>query len=123
MSIPSWPTTLPVSPLLSSYDEEVKSLTSAVTTGNKSILIRRMSTRTQTPISVAFNFTKNQVAIFETFFYNTLGGGALRFSFTHPRTKEEIEVSFDPSSEVAFKISPQDSMSYFKVSAKFLIWS
>lgn len=123
MEIPTWPAMLPVAPLLSSYKEDARTLTKAVTSGNKSMLIRRVSTRAQTPISVSFNLTKDQVNMFESFFYDVLAGGALRFSFVHPRKGTTIEVSFDPSAETAYTIEPQESMAYFKVNAKFLIWS
>ena len=86
-----------------------KSLASVVTTGNKSAIIRRNTTRSQTPI--AFNFTKEQVAFFETFSMILLVGESS--SFTHPR-KTTIEVSFDPSQEEVYTIEPQDNMSFLR---------
>lgn len=123
VTIPSWPSTLPQAPLIAAYSESTKSLASVVTTGNKSAIIRRNTTRSQTPMKIAFNFTKEQVAFFETFFYDTLGGGIRIFSFTHPRKKTTIEVSFDPSQEEVYTIEPQDNMSFFKITMQLLVWN
>ena len=114
---------LPVAPLIAAYQEEAKTLAKSITSGNKSLIVRKLATRTQRPISVAFNLSAEQVETFELFFNNTLDGGVGRFSFTHPRTGEEIEVSFDPTQSTAFTISPQSSMRYFKLTAKFIVWS
>lgn len=122
IAIPVWPFTLPLSPLLDAYDETHASLAQSVTSGNKSILLRRNSTRSQSKLNVAFSLKKQQVGYFETFFYDTLAGGTLRFSFEHPRKLEQIEVSFDPTSDQAFTIAPQQSMSYYKVSFTLIVW-
>lgn len=122
-SLPSWPVSLPIAPLLAAYLENHPSLSTSVTTGNKSKLIRKTSSRTQIPIVVEFNFSEAQMNVFETFFYNTLEGGAIRFTFVHPRTKQLVEVSFDPSQQNVFTISPNGSMRYFKVTTQFLVWS
>ena len=123
VTIPTWPDSLPLSPLIAAFQEEGKSLARAVTSGNKSVIVRKIATRTQRPISVAFNLSAEQVETFEQFFYGTLDGGVGRFSFTHPRTTDVIEVSFDPSQTTAFTIAPQSSMRYFKLTAKFIIWT
>lgn len=122
ITIPVWPFTLPLAPLLDAYDETHASLAQSVTSGNKSILLRRNSTRSQSRMSVAFNLNKQQAGYFETFFYSTLAGGTLRFSFEHPRKREQIEVSFDPTVDQAFTLKPQQSMSYFKVAFTLIVW-
>lgn len=121
-SLPTWPVGLPIAPLLAEYTEPNKSLVTSVTSGNKSKIVRKTSSRTQRPLTVAFNLSASQVELFETFFYSTLEGGAIRFTFTHPRTLDNIECSFDPGQETAFTITPQDSMSYFKVTTNFIVW-
>lgn len=122
-SLPSWPVTLPIAPLLAAYSEQHPNLATSVTAGNKTKLIRRASTRTQIPISVDFNFSKEQMTLFETFVYTTLEGGSIRFTFVHPRTEQAIEVSFDASQQNLFTITPNGSMRYFKVATQFLVWS
>lgn len=122
-SLANWPSLLPAAPLLAALQEEGKSLAKVVTTGNKSMLVRKLASRTQRRFSAAFNMTAAQVEAFETFFHDTLDGGVARFNFTHPRTGEAIEVSFDPSQSTAYTLTPQGSMEYFKVSAKFIIWT
>ncbi len=121
-SLPEWPMSLPIAPLLASYRETHKSLTSSITTGNKSVIMRKVTTRVQKPMPVVFNFSKEEMTIFENFVYDTLEGGAVRFTFQHPRLKTIIEVTFDPSQENVFTIEPQDSMDFFKVSTQFLVW-
>ena len=123
ITLPSWPSSLPLQPLLDAYNESFPSLISNVTTGNKSIIIRKMASRSQTSLSVSFNLTKEEADIFENFFNSTLDGGALRFTFTHPRKKEQIEVSFSPSQQVAFTLTPNGSMNYFKIDFNLLVWS
>lgn len=125
MDIPIWPASLPLSPLLAEYSETHSSLATNVTTGNKSILLRRNTTRAQDRLNLSFNLSRQQVAYFTTFFYDTIAGGSMRFSFTHPRTLQEIECSFDPTSDQGFTISPAGNatMKYYKVSMTFIIWS
>lgn len=123
VAIPSWPVTLPTAPLFAAYSEQHPSLAAVVTSGNKSKLIRKTSTRAQVPISVEFNFSKDQMTLFENFVYTTLEGGAIRFTFKHPRTEQVVDVSFDASQQNLFTIVPNGSMEYFKVSTQFLIWS
>ena len=122
-SLPTWPVTLPIAPLLSALSEQYPNLTTSVTSGNKSKLIRKVSTRAQVTLVVNFNFTEEEVGYFTTFVDDTLEGGAMRFTFTHPRTGASIETSFDPTQTNRFTIEPNGSMSYFKVTTQFLIWS
>lgn len=122
-SLPTWPSSLPVAPLIAAYSEQHPSLTTSVTSGNKSKLIRKTSTRTQVPIVVNFNLTKEQLTTFESFVYDVLEGGAVRFTFEHPRKEENVEVSFDATQQNVFTIEPNGSMSYFKVATQFLVWS
>lgn len=123
ISLPSWPEALPLAPLLDAYDEAHPSLISNVTTGNKSMIVRKMATRSQVVLSTSFNLTRDQASIFEDFFYITLDGGASRFTFTHPRKKEEIEVSFSPTQNEAFTLSPNGSMDFYELAMQLIVWS
>lgn len=123
MAIPIWPTTLPQAPLIENLSERYTTLAQSVTSGNKSILVRRNSTRAQDRLAVSFNLTRAQVGYFEKFYYDTLAGGTLRFSFTHPRTKNTIEVSIDPTSDSSFTIEPNGSMNFFLLTLQLIIWN
>lgn len=122
MNIPTWPDSLPLSPLLDAYNEKHSSLAQSVTTGNKSILLRRNSTRSQTRLNVEFALNRKQTEYFETFFYTTLAGGTLRFTFRHPRKNKDVEVSFDPTSDDGFSIEPQQSMEIYKIAFTLIVW-
>lgn len=122
MAFSTWPILLPQAPLLADFQEISTSTTSSVTTGNKSILVRRNTTRSQDRLKVSFHFTREQVDIFNEFYYDVLGGGAKIFYFKHPRTLKIIMVSFDPTSEQGFQLTPLGSMNHYKVDATFLIW-
>lgn len=122
MEVPTWPSSLPQAPQLADYGENYTSLAQSVTTGNKSLLIRRNSTRAQDRMTLSFMLNRQQVEYFEQFFYNTLAGGTLRFNITHPRTKKIIDVSFDPTSEQVFTVQPQQTMELYKISFTIIIW-
>lgn len=123
--LPMWPASLPPAPLLADYGERYTSLATSVTTGNKSLLIRRSGTRAQDRLSVAFLFNMRQVDYFEQFYYDVLDGGANRFLFEHPRKRIQIECSFDPTNEEGYTIVPieQLTMSYFKMATTFIVWN
>lgn len=123
MTIPNWPSSLPISPLLDSYQETYTSLAQSVTSGNKSLLVRRNSTRSQDRLQVSFNLNKTQVSYFERFYYDTLAGGTLRFNFTHPRTGNVIEVSIDPTSDSSFTVTPNNSNFYYKLDLTLIVWN
>lgn len=123
ISLPAWPSSLPLAPLIDAYNEAFPSLMANVTTGNKSLLLRKMASRSQITLDISFNLTEEQATIFEEFFYLTLDGGSLRFTFTHPRKKTEIEVSFSPTQQTAFTLKPNGSMEFFEVSFQLLVWS
>lgn len=119
-----WPASLPIAPLLATYNERYASTVTAVTTGNKSLLVRKNSSRAQNRLDVAFMLNKKQVEYFKTFYNDILDGGSTRFYFQHPRTLEDIECSFDPTTDQPFTITPADNltMKYYKLVATFIIW-
>ncbi len=123
VSLPTWPTTLPQVPQKTSYQEVYTSLATSVVTGNKTKLIRRQATRAQDKISAIYVLSAAQVTDFESFYYNTLAGGTLRFTFPHPRTYVMTEVSLDPTSEQGFTLTPYESTLYFQLAITFLVWN
>lgn len=103
MAIPTWPTTLPLQPLVDGYEETWFSQTEHKTPANGAPMVRRTQKLSIVAFKVKFVLTEDQVNILNNFIYETLEGGALRFEFTHPRTKELVEMSFygkDTSSEL-----------------------
>lgn len=103
MPIPTWPTTLPLQPLVDGYEESWYSQTVYKTPDSGAPMVRRKQILSIRAIKVKFVLDEEQVKILDDFIYNVLEGGALRFSFTHPRTKENVEMSFygkDTSSEL-----------------------
>lgn len=99
MSIPTWPVNLPVTPLITGYEETLYTGVRHMTAANRAPLIRRNAVLRMRMIKCSFILNQPQLEILEDFVYDTLAGGALRFSFTHPRTKETIECSFHSSGD------------------------
>ena len=103
MPIPTWPTALPTQPLVDGYEETWFSQTEHKTPANGAPMVRRAQKLSVVAFKVKFVLTEEQVNILNDFIYGTLEGGALRFEFIHPRTKEPVEMSFygkDTSSEL-----------------------
>ena len=103
MAIPTWPTTLPLQPLVDGYEESWFSQTEYKTPDSGAPMVRRRQRLSIRAFKVQFVLTEEQVNYLDDFIYNTLEGGTLRFSFVHPRTKEIVEMSFygkDTSTEL-----------------------
>lgn len=103
MAIPTWPATLPLQPLVDGYEETWFSQTEFKTPDSGAPMVRRKQVLSIRAFKVKFVLTEEQVNFLDEFIYKTLEGGALRFSFTHPRTKEDVEMSFygkDTSTEL-----------------------
>lgn len=122
--LPVWPPTLPIAPLLADFSEEIPGLATNMVTANKSLLIRRSCTRRQHKLNLAFHFTRLQTSYFEQFYNDGLLEGKRRFEFEHPRTRRVIEVSFDPTEEQCYSITPYITakMEHYKVACRFIVW-
>lgn len=110
MAIPSWPATLPLQPLVDGYEETWFSQTEFKTPDSGAPMVRRKQALSMRAFKVKFVLTEEQVNLLDEFIYKTLEGGALRFEFTHPRTKESVEMSFygkDASSELVTISEPK----------------
>lgn len=110
MAIPSWPATLPLQPLVDGYEETWFSQTEFKTPDSGAPIVRRKQALSMRAFRVKFVLTEEQVNILDNFIYKTLEGGALRFEFTHPRTKESVEMSFygkDTSTELVTISEPK----------------
>lgn len=82
----TWPGTIPQNPLLPAYKETgmPNVVRTEVDVGTPKI--RRRYTKELRPLGWSFIMTTAQLDDFDTFFWTTLGGGALPFDHTDPRT-------------------------------------
>lgn len=106
----TWPSTLPVSPLLDGFSETAEEIIirSKMETGPDKV--RARTTAGVRKFSMAFMMTKNETAIFDDFYLNDLNGGAAPFDFTHPRTGETLSMRMVKSPIY----NPQNS-EYFRI--------
>jgi hypothetical protein len=87
MTTPAWPSTLPQLPLHDGYSEQfgatfIRSETEAGPAKRR----KKISFAPRPMVYPIFLETFAEVALLETFYYDTLGGGALSFTHDHPRT-------------------------------------
>lgn len=105
MTIPSWPATLPKTPLREGFQKTQPDnrLVSSGDSGFKKIRPKGA------PVPWSFNVSmfigKNVLADFETFINRTLHQGALRFSFEDPITEVNAEMRV-ASGESLYTITP-----------------
>lgn len=89
-----WPMTLPQEPLAEGYRETPGDQTVRTQMETGRAKVRRRSSAAPVQIDMVFMMTKGQVGILESFFDQTLKGGALDFSFKHPRKGQEVQCRF-----------------------------
>ncbi|BAQ18301.1 hypothetical protein [Methyloceanibacter caenitepidi] len=89
-----WPLSLPTLPLRDGYEEELAETRLRTSMDAGPAKMRGRFSAGMDTISLAFHMTKAQVAILESFYKNTLGGGALPFDYVHPRTLEQRSFRF-----------------------------
>lgn len=81
-----WPPGLPQLALIDGYDETLADTLIHTQMEAGVDKVRRRFSAAAAPITLAFTMSADQTVIMETFYYDTLQGGALRFDYTHPRT-------------------------------------
>ncbi|OGP64588.1 MAG: hypothetical protein A2169_01095 [Deltaproteobacteria bacterium RBG_13_47_9] len=91
MAIPEWPVTLPQDILAADYQETLPKVVIRTPMGEGPAKTRRVSGLNSRFVNVGLIMTKAQVEIFDEFFMETLLGGSLHFTWTHPRTDEAID--------------------------------
>lgn len=94
----NWPATLPQQP--ASYSEEPQSITIRTQPDSGPSKSRKRFTKPKRTAQMSFLLTLEQWAIFDTFYYTTLDGGAFPMNFVHPWTgvSKEMMISKEPSS-------------------------
>jgi len=107
-----WPITLPIYPLVDGYAEAAPNIVLRTKMDQGPDKVRMRSTAGVRQLHLKFLLTKAQATLLDTFYYETLAGGADRFLYTHPRTDEEVACRF---------VEPPEYVSvngnYFRVSA------
>lgn len=94
MTNPIWPVGLPQDVLTDGYGESMADLVLRSQMDAGPAKQRRRFTAGVKTHSIAVAVTRAQVATFETFYYTTLGGGALPWDWTHPRLQTTVTFRF-----------------------------
>lgn len=96
MANPVWPISLPSKPLEDGFDETLPFEGVRSSIDGLPLVQRQQSQASTRPLSLTAQMTNAQVDIFQAFFRSTLGFGALRFDWTHPRTGATATFRFIP---------------------------
>ena len=84
--VEAYPEALPADPLINGYRESwVSNFFESATDSGKPRRMKRYTKPPRQTLNVTVPMTRAEVAIFETWFWETLEGGLLPFSFVHPR--------------------------------------
>jgi len=92
--MPTWPNTLPQSPLLDGFRETVPDITIRSTMDQGPAKVRLRTTAAVRTMALTYLMSKDQIAALETFYLATVQGGALSFTFTHPRSNTVMNCRF-----------------------------
>lgn len=84
--MPSWPGTLPAAPLADGFRETIPDTAIRTDMEQGPAKVRRRTTAAVRRLTLSYILDKDEIVSLETFFVTTLMGGALSFTFTHPRT-------------------------------------
>lgn len=109
--MPTWPGTLPDYALKKGYSEQIvpaTTLRSPMESGARKR--RRRFTTGPKLIRITMPLTDAQITIFQSFYETDLEGGALSFTFTHPRTDASVTVAFR---EEPKPIVPEGATTYY----------
>ncbi len=92
--MPSWPATLPASPLLERFRETAPNNVVRTEMEQGPAKLRQRTTAAVRTMIVSYLLSKAQVATLEAFYLTTLQGGTAGFDFTHPRTAATVSCRF-----------------------------
>jgi hypothetical protein len=84
----SWPSDIPQSPLVSGFSETFPNVVVRTSMDQGPAKVRRRFTAAERPFKCSMILTAAQATSFDTFFTTTMEGGALTFTWVHPRTLE-----------------------------------
>jgi len=88
----NWPSTLPQELIEDGFEETMQSISISTEMEVGPPKTRRRLTANFTPIKGSIIVTKDQRAIFLTFFHSTTAGGAIKFTWDHPITGTSVEM-------------------------------
>lgn len=90
----TWPASLPQYILQDGFSESFAKNTVRTAMDVGPPKMRKRSTNAPRPVSVQQYMTDTQLNVFDTFYASTLGWGAERFDWVHPRTQAVKEFRF-----------------------------
>jgi len=99
MSLASWPGTLPDIPLSQGYKEGVPNLLLRTQMDQGPAKVRRRHSAGVRQVALMLQLHKDQVATLDAFYLGPLEGGALRFTWVHPRTQVPTDFRFEKPPE------------------------
>jgi trans-aconitate methyltransferase len=82
-----WPVALPSYALEAGYQESLEDQTIETQMDSGPVKVRRRFTTAFRKYQLVIQMDAAQMAIFETFYLDTLQGGSLPFDWVHPRTR------------------------------------
>ena len=110
MAIPVWPASLPQEVERGGYEEGFASTTVRSPTDTGRAKRRRRFLSGPRLLTVVMPMNDAELAIFNTFYEDTIAHGSLSFSFPHPRLGTTVTVALveDPA-----PITPEGALTYF----------
>lgn len=101
-----WPASLPDFVLREGFGEGFKKLAIRTLTDSGRAKRRKRFSDAPVPHTFPIEFSSDQLTTFQTFFNDTLGGGALSFTKTNPRTGVTDTFAFTASPDEATATGP-----------------
>lgn len=92
--MPSWPVTLPTAPLNDGFRETIPVTAVRTEMDAGPAKIRRRTTAGVRRLALSYLLTASQVDTLESFVSGDIAGGALSFTFPHPRTDSLLNCRF-----------------------------
>lgn len=89
-----WPDDLPPLPLYDGYQEVPPRTALRTNMDAGPVKVRRRYSANVRLLKVRYSLTAEQVELLDQFFVETAEGGAVSFTWVHPRTGVEVEVRF-----------------------------
>lgn len=109
MAIPTWPTTLPQFVLRGGYTEGFQNTVLFSPTDSGRTKRRQRFLNSPRELNVIIPMDNAELAIFTAFLEEELAGGALSFSFPHPRLGTTVTVAMK---EVPDPFRPEGALTY-----------
>jgi len=92
--MPTWPTTLPIYPDDSAFTETSQKVTISSQPEIGPAKVRRRVTVAPRKLTASYTMTDAEIAIFRTFYIDTLLGGQEVFEWPHPRLDRSVTAYF-----------------------------